>query len=354
MKALVLSGGKGTRLRPFTHSMAKQLVPVANKPVLIHCLEDIRAVGVREVGIVVGDRAEEIRSVVGDGDGLGIDVTYVHQAEPLGLAHCVSIARDFLADDDFVMYLGDNVFLDGIGDAAAMFAARRPDAQITVVKVPDARQYGVAEVDRDGVVRALVEKPREPRSDLAVTGAYFFTAAIHDAVRAIRPSRRGELEITEALQRLVEEGKTVIAHEHSGFWKDTGSVDELLECNRLLLEGLPGDIQGTVDADSTLRGTVVIEPGAVVTRSHLAGPLIIGAGARVTDSRVGPGTALGRDCVVQDSDVAESILLEGARIAGMSRLRRSVIGRWTDVRTPAETGVSRLIVGDHARAWVAA
>ncbi|MEV8637992.1 glucose-1-phosphate thymidylyltransferase [Streptosporangium sp. NPDC051023] len=354
MKALVLSGGKGTRLRPFTYSMAKQLVPVANKPVLIHCLENIRDIGVREVGVVVGDHAEEIGSVVGDGSGLGLRITYIRQAEPLGLAHCVSVAADFLGDDDFVMYLGDNVFAEGIEASAATFAARRPDAQVTVVKVPDARQYGVAEVDRDGVVRALVEKPREPRSDLAVTGVYFFTPAIHEAVRSIRPSARGELEITDALQFLVERGRTVIAQEHTGFWKDTGSIDELLECNRVLLERLSGDIRGTVDGESTVRGTVVIEPGAVVTRSHLVGPLVIGAGSHVGDSRIGPGTALGRDCVVQDADIEESIVLEGAHVTGVPRLRGSIIGRWTDVRAAGRTEANHLIIGDHTRAWVAA
>ncbi|REE99047.1 glucose-1-phosphate thymidylyltransferase [Thermomonospora umbrina] len=354
MKALVLSGGKGTRLRPFTYSMAKQLVPVAGKPVLLHVLEDIRGIGVSEVGIVVGDHAAEIRSVVGDGAELGLRITYLHQAAPLGLAHCVSLAADFLGDDDFVMYLGDNVFVDGIGEAAAMFAGRRPDAQLTVVKVPDPRQYGVAEVGPDGRVRALVEKPREPRSNLAITGVYFLTPAIHEAVRAIRPSARGELEITDALQHLVARGGTVVAQEHAGFWKDTGNVAELLECNRVLLERLPGSIGGRVDADSAVHGTVVVEPGAVVTRSRLVGPLIVGAGSRVVDSRVGPGTALGRDCVVRDADVEDSILLEGARVQDVRRLRRSVIGRWTDVRATGAPGGHSLIIGDHTRAWVAA
>ncbi|WP_439656010.1 glucose-1-phosphate thymidylyltransferase [Lentzea sp. HUAS TT2] len=352
MKALVLSGGLGTRLRPFTHSMAKQLVPVANKPVLQHCLENIRQIGVREVGVVVGDRAADIRAAIGDGSELGLRVTYVHQEQPLGLAHAVLVAQDFLGDDDFVMYLGDNVLADGITAAAATFEQRRPDAQLLVVKVPDPRQYGVAVVDRDRVVRELAEKPAAPRSDLAVVGVYFFTAAVHNALRGLRPSARGELEITDALQIMVEGGELVTAEEYTGYWKDTGSVNELLECNRALLERITPSVRGHVDAESTTFGTVVVEPGAVVTRSRLVGPLVVGADSVITGSYLGPSTAVGNGCVVTDSHVEDSILLEGADVSGVRELRGSIIGRWARVSATGEQ--HSLVIGDHASAEVAA
>jgi glucose-1-phosphate thymidylyltransferase len=321
MKALVLAGGKGTRLRPFTYSLAKQLVPVAGKPVLVHCLERIREIGVREV------------------------------------AHCVTIARDFLGDDDFVMYLGDNVFTGGICRSAEAFARRRPDALVTVTKRPDPQGYGVADVSTDGVVRALLEKPANPPSDLVVTGAYFFTPVIHDAVRAIRPSDRGELEITDALQHLVSTGRRVVAEEYTDFWRDTGSIEELLECNRELLErldgGRAGNISGDVDAESVLHGTVVIGAGALVKRSRLTGPLVVGEGARVTDSYLGPGTSVGRGCVVHNSGIEDSILLEGADVDGLPALRRSLVGRWAQVNGTS-TALHRLIIGDHTLAEVAA
>jgi glucose-1-phosphate thymidylyltransferase len=352
MKALVLSGGLGTRLRPFTHSMAKQLVPVANKPVLQHCLENIRQIGVEEVGVVVGDRAADIRAAIGDGSDLGLRVTYIHQEQPLGLAHCVQVAQDFLGDDDFVMYLGDNVLADGITAAAATFEQRRPDAQLLVVKVPDPRQYGVAVIDRDHVVRALAEKPAVPRSDLAIVGVYFFTAAIHDAVRDLRPSARGELEITDALQVMVDGGKLVTAEEYTGYWKDTGSADELLECNRALLERITPAVHGDVDAESTTFGTVVVEAGAVVTRSRLVGPLVVGAGSVITGSHLGPSTSVGNGCVVTDSHVEDSILLEGSDVNGVRELRGSIIGRWARVSATGEQ--HSLVIGDHASAEVAA
>ncbi|TDB78115.1 glucose-1-phosphate thymidylyltransferase [Micromonospora sp. KC723] len=357
MKALVLAGGKGTRLRPFTYSLAKQLVPVAGKPVLVHCLEKIREIGVREVGIVVGERADEIMAVVNEATHLDLTATYIRQDQPRGLAHCVAIARDFLGDDDFVMYLGDNVFTSGIHRSAAAFARRRPDALVTVTKRPDPQGYGVVDVNTDGVVRALLEKPAHPPSDLVVTGAYFFTPVIHEAVRAIQPSGRGELEITDALQHLVDTGHRVVAEEYTDFWRDTGSIDELLECNRELLERLDadqaGNIAGHVDADSVLRGTVVVGAGTLVERSRLTGPLVIGEGARVTDSDLGPGTSVGRGCVVRNSGIEDSILLEGADVDGLPALRRSLVGRWAQVNGTS-AAPHRLIIGDHALAEVAA
>ncbi len=350
MKALVLSGGAGTRLRPFTYSMAKQLVPVANTPVLVHVLGNIRDIGVEEVGIIVGDRAAQIRRVIGDGSKWGMPVTYLRQDEPRGLAHCVLLAADFLGDEDFVMYLGDNVFADGIEEAAATFRQRRPDAHLVVTPVVDPRHYGVAELDPDGGVHDLMEKPAHPRSNLAVTGAYFFTSAIHPAVRAIRASRRGELEITDAVRHLIDTGHKVTADRYDGYWQDTGKIDDLLECSRTLLERISPAVHGEVDEDSELLGDVLIEAGARVTGSRLVGPLVVGANSRIHSSQVGPYAAVGRDCVISDSGVRDSILLDGARLEGVEPLYHSVLGQGAEVRLTGDRRHSRLIIGDHARA----
>ncbi|TDC97194.1 glucose-1-phosphate thymidylyltransferase [Actinomadura sp. 7K507] len=354
MKALVLSGGKGTRLRPFSHSLAKQLVPVAGRPVLVHVLERIRDIGVQEVGIIVGDNAEEIVELLGDGSAMGLDIVYLRQEAPLGLAHCVAVAADFLGDEDFVMYLGDNVLPDGIETAARDFAERRPDGLVLVTKVADPSQYGIAELGADGSVRALVEKPARPRSDLAIIGVYFLTAAVHDAVRAIRPSRRGELEITDALQHMVDEGRPVTVQEYAGYWADVGSIDVLLDCNRTMLERLVPEVRGRIDAASGVHGPVVVEAGAEVARSHLEGPLIVGSGTVVSGSRIGPNVVVGHGCTVQDAALEESLLLDGANVHGVHGLTGSIIGRGAEVTAPRDGDGTRLIVGDHSRAEVAA
>uniref|UniRef100_A0AAU3GTC4 Glucose-1-phosphate thymidylyltransferase n=1 Tax=Streptomyces sp. NBC_01401 TaxID=2903854 RepID=A0AAU3GTC4_9ACTN len=354
MKALVLAGGLGTRLRPFSHSMPKQLIPIANKPVLVHVLEDLRAVGIKKIGIIVGDRAAEIAAVLGDGSALGVEITYVRQDKPLGLAHCVRIARGFLGDDDFVMYLGDNMLAEGLHHMVEEFEACRPSAQVVVHKVADPRAFGVAEVDENGGVVRLVEKPQEPRSDLAVIGVYIFTSAVHAAVDAIGPSARGELEITDALQWLVSSGADVRARIYSGYWKDTGRVEDVLDCNRELLDRLLPSVLGDVDSVSVLEGSVVIEAGARVVRSRVIGPVVIGAGSLVEDSRIGPHTAIGRDCVLKEAGVGYSIMLDGARVQRVDGISSSVVGRDASVysATPAHCG--RLVVGDHSMVEVAA
>ncbi|MGP3949264.1 glucose-1-phosphate thymidylyltransferase [Streptomyces sp. 7N604] len=351
MKALVLSGGSGTRLRPFSYSMPKQLIPIANKPVLEHVLDNVRALGVTEAGIVVGDRGRQIAEVIGDGSRLGLRVTYIPQAEPLGLAHCVTLARTFLGDEDFVMYLGDNMLPEGVADIAQDFTARRPAAQLVVQKVADPRAFGVAELDAAGQVERLVEKPQQPRSDLALLGVYFFTSAIHRAVASIRPSARGELEITDAIQWLVTQGAEVRASEYSGYWRDTGRAEDVLECNRRLLASLRPGIVGEVDSRSELDGQVLIEAGARVVRSRVEGPAIVGAGSVVEDSHIGPGTSIGRDCVLRDTRLADSIVLDGASIVNVPGLYGSLIGRNASVGTSAR---HRLVVGDHTRIEVAA
>ncbi|WP_432167111.1 glucose-1-phosphate thymidylyltransferase [Streptomyces sp. bgisy031] len=355
MKALVLAGGLGSRLRPFSHSMPKQLIPIANKPVLAHVMDQLRDMGVTQVGIVVGNRSKDIVSALGDGSALGVRITYIPQDEPLGLAHCVRIAGDFLGeDDDFVMVLGDNMLADGAADLAEDFRARRPAAQVVVRKVADPREFGVAEVDENGRVLRLVEKPEFPRSDLAVIGLYFFTPAIHEAVAAIEPSARGELEITDALQWLITAGADVQARVYPGFWKDTGRVEDVLDCNRNLLDRLDRSVLGAVDESSELIGAVVVEPGARVVRSRVVGPAIIGAGSVVADSWVGPHTSIGRDCRLSAAGVEYSIMLDGAAVDRVSGVKGSLIGRDATVSSAVLDDHYRLVVGDHSSVEVAA
>jgi glucose-1-phosphate thymidylyltransferase len=355
MKALVLAGGAGTRLRPFSYSMPKQLIPVANKPVLQRVLDNIRDIGVTEIGMIVGDWADEIVAVFGDGSQLGLRISYIRQDQPRGLAHCVLLARAFLGDDDFVMYLGDNLLAEGVVDLAQEFATRRPAAQVAVQKVINPSAFGVAELDPSGAVLRLAEKPSQPRSDLALLGVYFLTPAIHTAVASIVPSARGELEITDAIQWLLTVGAEVRAYEYGGYWKDIGRVSDVLECNRRLLDGLGPCVAGEVDADSELTGAVVVEPGARLVRSRIDGPAIVGAGTLVVDSHVGPHTSIGRDCVVRGTYVDYSIILDDAAISQVRGLHGSLIGRCATVCPTNRDAVHhRLVVGDHARVEVAA
>jgi len=353
MKALVLSGGAGTRLRPITHTSAKQLVPVANKPVLFYGLESLADAGITEVGMIVGDTAAEIEEAVGDGSKFGLKVTYIPQEKPLGLAHAVLIARDFLGDDDFVMYLGDNFIVGGISALVDEFRGLRPDAQILLTQVPDPRSFGVAELDADGQVIGLEEKPEHPKSDLALVGVYLFTPAIHDAVRAIRPSWRGELEITHAIQHLIDARSDVRSTLIKGYWKDTGNVTDMLEVNRMVLEGLERRIDGEVDDASETIGRVVIEEGASITRSRIVGPVVIGAGTVVSDSYVGPFTSLAENCRITDSELEFSIVLRDSSIAGVGRIESSLIGRHVEVTpAPSVPSAHRLVLGDHSKVQI--
>lgn len=352
MKALVLTGGSGTRLRPLTYSMPKQLVPVGNRPVLEHVLDAVRGTGVTDVGVVVGDWAEQIADALGDGSRLGLRLTYLAQEHPRGLADCVRVAREFLGDDDFLMYLGDVMLPDGVARYADEFRAHRPAAHVLVHKVADPRAFGVVHLGPDGSVRRLVEKPRQPSSDLALVGVYFFTPAIHAAVDAITPSARGELEITDAVQWLVSAGADVRASEYHGYWRDTGRVEDLLACNRHLLDGFTRNVAGQVDAASELTGPVVVAPGARVVASRVEGPVVIGADAVVEGARIGPHTAIGRGCRLTGAEVADSIVLEGASITAVRGLHGSLIGRSATVR-PGPAAGSRLVVGDHTRVEIA-
>ncbi len=354
MKALVLSGGAGTRLRPITHTSAKQLVPVANKPVLFYGLEAIRDAGVTDVGIIVGDTHAEIEAAVGDGSELGISVTYIRQTAPLGLAHCVLIAADFLGDDDFVMYLGDNFIIGGITELVQEFRSGTYDAQILLTKVENPSQFGVAELGPHGGVTTLVEKPKEPKSDLALVGVYMFRPVIHEAVRTISPSPRGELEITDALQWLIDAGRDVRPHLVTGYWKDTGRLEDMLECNRKVLESVEPRVAGTVDADSALIGRVVVEEGAVVERSVVRGPAIIGRDTVLRDTYVGPFTSIYFGCLLEDTEIEHSIVLEQSTIKGVGRIEDSLIGKEVEVSpSTALPRAHRLMLGDHSRVSIA-
>nr|BAQ21964.1 putative glucose-1-phosphate thymidylyltransferase [Streptomyces versipellis] len=353
MKALVLAGGSGTRLRPITHTSAKQLVPVANKPVLFYGLEAIADAGITDVGIIVGDTADEIREAVADGSQFGLDVTYIPQTAPLGLAHAVLIARDFLADDDFVMYLGDNFVVGGITSLVDSFRAERPDAQILLTKVSDPALFGVAELDETGAVVTLEEKPEQPKSDLALVGVYLFTPVVHTAVRSIGPSWRGELEITHALQWMIDSGRDVRSTTIEGYWKDTGNVADMLEVNRSVLENVEPRIDGTVDHTSEVIGRVRVDAGATVTGSRIVGPAVIGPDTVVTGSYIGPYTSISGACRIEDSEIEYSIVLRDSSLSGVRRVEASLIGRSVQVTpAPRNPASHRLVLGDHSKVQI--
>ncbi|MHB8188836.1 MAG: glucose-1-phosphate thymidylyltransferase [Ferrimicrobium sp.] len=352
MKALVLAGGSGTRLRPLTHTASKQLVPIANKPILFYGLESIAACGIKEVGVIVGNTKDEVMAAVGDGSRFGISVTFLEQDAPRGLAHAVAVGRDFLGDDDFVMYLGDNFLVGGIRDLVASFARRDREvaAKILLATVADPRRFGVAVVDDQGRVVRLVEKPDDPPSNLALVGVYLFDRRIHEAVAAITPSARGELEITDAISWLIASGHHVTTSMVEGYWKDLGEPEALLEGNRIALMALSPAIAGQVDGDSRIEGSVVICEGATVERSVIRGPAVIGDGARVTDSFVGPFSSIGAACEIAHTEIQNSIVLDHSHISHITGLEGSIVGRYVVVTKRDERPfVTRLVVGDHSR-----
>ncbi|WP_419917533.1 sugar phosphate nucleotidyltransferase [Candidatus Poriferisocius sp.] len=376
MKGLILSGGAGTRLRPLTHTRAKQLVPIANKPVLFYGIEDMAAAGITEIAIVVGDTHQEIRDAVGTGERFGVSVTYIHQEAPLGLAHCVLIARDFLGDDCFVMYLGDNMLEQGLAGFVAQFEQQRKQdsrlatdsralddsqpstdcragrcrAQILLAPVGNPSSFGVAEIGPDGDVVNLVEKPRDPPSNLALVGVYIFDASIHEAVRAIEPSARGELEITDAIHWLIRTGHRVDHRILEGWWIDTGKKDPLLECNRLVLDTITRQVDGMVDDTSRVEGRVVVAEGVRIVSSTVRGPVVIGAGSRIENTFIGPYTSIGANCVITDSELDHSVVLDGSHVIGINRITDSLIGQHVRVvRSPDHRSAARLLLGDHSQ-----
>jgi glucose-1-phosphate thymidylyltransferase len=349
LKGLILSGGKGTRLRPITHTSAKQLVPVANKPVLFYGIESLVAAGVVEIGIIIApETGAEIREAAGDGSRFGCAITYIEQDAPSGLAHAVLTAEPFITDSPFVMYLGDNLLRDGITELVEQFRAEGPDAMILLTSVPDPENYGVAELDGEKVAR-LVEKPKEPLSDLALVGVYMFTPAIFDAARAIEPSWRNELEITDAIQWLISQGLRVDPHIVRGWWKDTGQVQDMLDANRLILDDLDERVEGTL-LESRVEGRVVIEKDVVLERATVRGPTIIGSGSVIRDAYIGPYSAIGENVTIERAEIEYSIVLSGSSVRDLEgRVEASLIGRNVAIsRSPALPKAYRFVVGDNA------
>jgi len=353
VKGLILSGGRGTRLRPLTYTSAKQLVPIANKPVLFYGIEALADAGIRDIGIVVGDTQSEIRAAVGDGSKWGVRVTYIEQDAPRGLAHAVKISQGFIGTDPFVMYLGDNLLNKGITQFVQEFTRDRPSAQILLAKVPDPQMFGVAEL-REGRVVRLVEKPKEYIGDLALVGVYLFGPEVFESVGRIRPSFRNELEITDAIQDLIDHGLTVRPQIVDGWWKDTGKLEDMLEANRLILETLEQRVDGIVDEDSRIEGKVVIERGAVVERSVIRGPAIIGCKAKIVHAYVGPFTSIMNDVEIHDSEIEHSIVLEGSSLRDLAnRVTDSLIGKNVKIyRVPRKPSAYRFMLGDNSEVGI--
>ncbi|MFZ1947770.1 MAG: glucose-1-phosphate thymidylyltransferase [bacterium] len=349
-RALILSGGKGTRLRPITHTSAKQLVPIANKPILFYGIEAIRDAGIADIGIVVGDTAAEIEAAVGDGSKFGVKVTYIRQDAPLGLAHAVKVARKFIEDQRFVMYLGDNLIIEGITDFVRKFESGAANCQILLAHVPNPQDFGVAELEGDRVTR-LVEKPREPKTDLALVGVYMFDRTVFEAAEAIGPSSRGELEITDAIQRLIDCGLDVQCQVITGWWKDTGKLEDILEANGMILGRAETRIEGHLDSKSRVDGKVILEKGCQVVNSVLRGPLVIGERSRIVDSYVGPFTSVYYDVEIRGSEIEHSIVLEGSRIVDVrGRIESSLVGKNVVIeRHDQPPKANRFMVGDYSR-----
>ena len=352
MKALILAGGKGTRLKPITTTLAKQLLPVANRPILFHVLDQIRQAGIVDIGIIISpETGEQIQEAAGDGSRWEVNVTYILQPEPLGLAHAVTTARDFLGDSSFLMFLGDNLIEGGIKQYLDRFSQQNPDALILLKEVADPRLFGVAELDGNGRVLRLVEKPKEPLSNLALVGIYMFHPVIHEAIAQIKPSWRGELEITDAIQRLIDVDTKVHSQQLTGWWLDTGKKDDILEANRVVLdELLVKDVRGQISDDSRLMGRVEIREGAVIEGSEIRGPVSVAEGCRIKDSFIGPFTSIGQGTVIENSSIEHSVILEDCRIRNIERLADSLIGRGVELTKGEQKykGI-RLFIGDEAR-----
>ncbi len=351
MKGLILSGGKGSRLYPITYTNAKQLVPVANKPVLFRAIEAIRDAGITDIGVVIGDTGPQIREAVGDGSRWGVHITYIQQEAPLGLAHAVKISRPFLGNERFVMFLGDNVIEGGISSLIRQFATSDWNCQIVLTEVPEPQHYGVAELDGDGRIIRLEEKPKVPRSNLALVGIYMFDHRVFEAVEAIRPSWRGELEITDAIQWLIDAGYRVYPYIHRGWWIDTGKPIDMLEANNRVLEELEPRVDGFVSPDSHVNGRVTIEKGAQIINSVIRGPAIIGEETRVVNAYIGPYTSIYHHCLIENCEIEHCIVLENSRIVDVPhRIEDSLIGRNVEItRSPIKPRAYKMTLGDNSR-----
>jgi glucose-1-phosphate thymidylyltransferase len=352
VKGLILSGGAGVRLRPVTHTSAKQLVPIANTPILFYGIKRLVEAGVTQIGIIIGETGDEIRRAVGNGEKWGAKITYLPQEKPLGLAHCVLVAQEFLTDDDFIMYLGDNMLEQDLSDIVSRFqhdrTSRPLSCRVLLKKVADPQSFGVAILDCEGSITELIEKPKNPPSDLALVGVYLFTPAIHQAVATLKPSGRGELEITDAIQKLINDGLAVDHEIIKGWWIDTGKKDSLLECNRLVLSTIVTSIdeRATVDSASTLSGAVQVGAQSTLTNCTITGPVVIGENVSISNCQVGPYASLGDGCSLDDISIDDSVLLRDCMINGGGRITSSLLGRSSSVSGSSSNGVSTLMLGD--------
>lgn len=349
MKGLILAGGSGTRLRPLTYTGAKQLIPIANRPIIFYGIEALVQAGVRAIGIVVGETADEVRQVVGDGSRWGATIEYLPQEAPLGLAHAIKISRNFLGNEDFIMYLGDNLLKEGVVDFVHRFQQHRPDALILLTEVTNPREFGVAVVDSAGVVKQLVEKPKDPPSNLALVGIYLFNRMIFEAIEHIKPSWRNELEITDAIQWLLDNQRRVESQQVKGWWKDTGKPEDILDANALVLEGIDDVREGSLEA-TTVNGRVRIESGAMIQGSAIRGPVVIGRDARIRNSYIGSFTSIGPGVVVEGSELECSIVLEGAQVRNLNtRIDRSIIGKNAVIQQVDQAPrTHRFVIGDQS------
>jgi glucose-1-phosphate thymidylyltransferase len=355
MKGLILSGGKGTRMRPLTYTSAKQLIPVANKPVLFYGIEAIVAAGIQDIAIILSpETGPEIRECIGDGRRFGASIVFIEQDAPRGLAHAVLTAEDFLRDSPFVMYLGDNLLQHGITPLVEEYRRLECNSEILLTKVANPSQFGVAELGPDGRVLQLTEKPAEPKSDLALVGVYMFDEHIFEAAKAIKPSKRGELEITDAIQWLLDNGFSVHPHIVKGWWKDTGKIEDMLEANRTVLDTFERDVRGEVLGESHIEGKVVIEEGAQIIDSVVRGPSIIGRDARITHAYVGPYTSIGNRCALEYCELENSIVLENSRISNVTgRIEASLIGKNVRIaRTHRKPAAYRFMLGDNSEVGI--
>jgi len=353
MKGLILSGGKGTRLRPLTFTRAKQLIPIANKPTLFYVVEDLIEAGIEDIGVIVSpETGDEIQQALGNGSRWGVEFTFILQSEPKGLAHAVQTARKYLAEDPFVMYLGDNLLDGGIKHLVEEYQRGQADSIVLLTPVENPSQFGVADVDEKGQIRRLVEKPADPPSDLALVGVYLFNPLVHDVIASLKPSARGEYEITDAIQGLVDAKRCVLAHHVRGWWKDTGKPEDLLAANRLVLSRIQRKIEGEC-GDSRIDGEIVIETGARVTDSQVRGPAHIAAGATIEKAYVGPYTSIGPGARVDNSEIEHSIVLAEAQISNITRrLDNCVIGQGVCVKGHTEGpggNVVQLVLGDYSQ-----
>jgi len=346
MKGLILSGGYGTRLRPITYSQQKQLIPVANKPILFYAIEDVIEVGAKEIGIIVGPNKEQVMETVKSTDW-DAEIDFIYQGEPKGLAHAILVAEDFL-DDEFVMYLGDNILREGIVEHAKKFEENRYDTSIMLTEVENPQQFGVADINENGTIKKLVEKPEVPPSNLALVGIYFFKPVILEACKSIKPSWRNELEITDAIQWLIDNGYKVGWTKVNGWWKDTGKPEDILEANRLILDDIQTRNEGNAK-NSKIIGRVIIEKGAEIKESTVKGPSLIGRDCLVRNSYIGPYTSIGNECVIEDTEIEDAIVMDRSEIIGGERIIESLIGKEVKIKRKADLpNGKKLIVGDHS------